>query len=84
MLVIIPNYINLIAHKFRLNHETGSAVTVPLCSSCNKPVRPNVNLRDDLDWLEDRAASQNENFMRWFEPRITRSMTILEIGAGPV
>ncbi len=47
-------------------------------------MRPNVNLKEDMNWIEDRAQAQNEAFMKWFEPRRKRSITVLEIGAGPV
>ena len=33
---------------------------VPKCPKCNKPFRPNINMRDDLDWMEDLVAKQHE------------------------
>ena len=72
------------SYKFRLDHDKGEATSVPHCSKCKRPVRPNVNLRNDMDWLETEAQRQNENFEKWFTPRDKRSLTVLEIGAGPV
>lgn len=55
-----------------------------MCQGCRQPVRPNINLKNDLDWDERIAQKQSEAFSKWVEPRMKRSMTVLEIGAGPV
>jgi NAD-dependent SIR2 family protein deacetylase len=41
--------------KFRFDHENCTAKTVPHCAQCKRAMRPNVNLRDDMNWLEQRA-----------------------------
>ena len=47
-------------------------------------MRPNINLKDDMNWLEQRAERQNEAFNAWFDSKRNRSITVLELGAGPV
>jgi len=66
-----------------LDHEEGLAKSVPHCPKCGQPVRPNVNLKNDIQWIEDRAQLQDKNFAKWFQPLKFRSLTILEIGCGP-
>ena len=39
-------------HKFRVDHDQCSAKSVPFCNNCNRAMRPNVNLKDDMNWLE--------------------------------
>ena len=43
-------------------------------------------MRDDLDWIEDLVAKQHERMHNFLQrPDIKKhSVTILEIGAGPV
>lgn len=71
-------------HTFRFDHDQHKCLNLPFCAKCKRPVRPNINLKMDMDWLETRTTRQSEAFQAWFEPRRTRSMTVLEIGAGPV
>lgn len=43
-------------------------------------------MRDDFEWIEDKANAQNERMQAIFEREDTnkRSLTVIEIGAGPV
>jgi hypothetical protein len=43
-------------------------------------------MRDDVDWMEDQVSKQHEKMNEFLQrPDICkRSVTILEIGAGPV
>ena len=40
-------------------------------------------MRNDIDFLESRIDKQVENFCNWLEKNSKRSITVLEIGAGP-
>lgn len=64
----------------------GLARKKPYCWKCGKLVRPNINLRSDLGWLEDDTADQLRRLDKFFKSKdvYKRSMTVLEIGAGPV
>ena len=57
---------------------------IPKCQKCNKAVRPNINMRNDMHWLEAIATKQNDYYIQWLEPVFKRSLTVIEIGAGPV
>lgn len=43
-------------------------------------------MRDDFEWIEDKANAQNERMQAYFEREDInkRSLTVIEIGAGPV
>ena len=77
-------FIIVLAYKFKLDHKEGIAAPIPHCSKCKQPVRPNINLKEDLGWIDLRAVKEDEEFQKWFEPNRLRSLTILEIGCGPV
>ena len=47
-------------------------------------MRPNINLKNDMDWIESDTAIQMNKLNKWLERVKRRSMTVLEIGAGPV
>lgn len=59
---------------------------MPECPKCGRVLRPNINMRDDLDWMEDKVSKQHERMYQFLQrPDINKhSVTILEIGAGPV
>jgi NAD-dependent SIR2 family protein deacetylase len=42
-------------HTFRFDHTKHQCVNIPACPTCKKPVRPNINLKADLDWMETVA-----------------------------
>lgn len=49
-------------------------------------MRPNINMRNDFEWIETKAFDQNKRMEDFFQSEgIKRhSLTVLEIGAGPV
>ena len=51
---------------------------------CGSLLRPNIHLRHDMDWIEDKAISQMKKLDAWVEKNKGRSMTVIEVGAGPV
>lgn len=71
--------------KIEMNMIDGEAETPPACSKCHKIMRPNINMRDDLDWMEGESAKEMKRMQEYFEsPAIhKRSITVIEIGAGP-
>ena len=42
--------------NFKVNRMDGIAINVPECIKCGKPYRPNINMRDDLEWMEEKVA----------------------------
>jgi len=48
-------------------------------------VRPNINFRADLGWMEEETTSQIRRLDAYFQSKeiYRRSVTVLEIGAGP-
>ena len=67
-----------------IDHIEGRATKIPTCDKCNKPIRTNINFRDDLGFLEGDSAQQMQNLDNYFKsPEIyKRSVTVIEIGAG--
>jgi NAD-dependent SIR2 family protein deacetylase len=76
---------NANAFFFLRNKIDGVALNVPQCSQCKKPLRLNVNMRNDLEWMEGDVGKQLEAMQTYFSrPDIKkRSITVIEIGAGP-
>ena len=68
-----------------INYIDGTSEDAPTCVKCKRILRPNVNMRDDLDWIEGDSFKQLNRLEDYFEsPEINkRSITVLEIGAGP-
>ena len=42
-------------YEFKRYTFKGESCRVPECRVCKKKVRPNINLKNDLDWIEDMA-----------------------------
>ena len=38
---------------FEIDHLNGSVNKIPSCNICNENLRPNIQFKDDLDFLED-------------------------------
>ena len=69
---------------FLINRINGVA-NVPTCQNCGSIMRPNISMRDDLDWIETKVNEQQERMSNFFQSDSVNkhSLTILEIGAGP-
>ena len=69
-----------------LDRIEGINKTLPTCGKCKQYMRPNINMRGDLDWNETQYNAQSQLFGDFLaRPDIhKRSVTVLEIGAGPV
>ena len=63
----------------------GVAHTMPRCSKTREIMRTNIGMRDDVDWIEEELANQLQKLNDYFQsPDINkRSITVIEIGAGP-
>ena len=48
-------------------------------------MRTNIGMRDDVDWIEEELTTQLKKLDDYFQsPEINkRSITVIEIGAGP-
>ena len=44
-------------HKIKLDQEKCLATSVPVCTYCKRVMRPNVNLMEDMNWLESQAKA---------------------------
>ena len=69
----------------KLNYIRGECDEQPHCSKCHQVMRPNISMRDDLDWIDRDVSQQLDRLQDYFmSPAINkRSITVLEIGAGP-
>lgn len=45
---------------FVINRIDGSSQNMPKCGKCGNPFRPNITMRNDVDWLEDKITKQHE------------------------
>ena len=68
--------------KIELDETTYEAKSIPKCPGCDAPVRPNILMFGDFDWISDRTYSQEERFRRWISDIDRESLTIIESGAG--
>lgn len=82
---IDPNAEDFDDKMMYINRIDGEALTLPTCAKCNEYMRPNINMRGDLDWNETQYNEQSKKFGDFLaRPDIhKRSVTVLEIGAGP-
>lgn len=73
-------------NSFMIDRVKGCAQHVPTCTKCGSSLRPNISLRDDLDWIETKVNTQIDAMNDFFQRDDIKkhSVTILEIGAGPV
>jgi NAD-dependent SIR2 family protein deacetylase len=55
---------------------------LPLCNSCGKIARPNILMFGDWNWISDRSGYQQSRFQDWLTANKTKSITIVECGAG--
>lgn len=73
------------AMSVQIDHIKGEALKLPNCKNCGRVVRPNINLRSDLGWMEDETSEQIRRMDAFFHSKqiYRRSLTVIEIGAGP-
>ncbi|CDW72524.1 UNKNOWN [Stylonychia lemnae] len=69
--------------SFLFDHRVAQARVMPQCQECNKIMRPNINMKHDIDWMENFNSEMNKNFVSWLDRNEKRSKTVIEIGAGP-
>jgi len=55
---------------------------IPTCSCCNQPVRHNVQMFDDWDWINDRTEEQESHYSKWLSNNRNQNIVIIEMGAG--
>ena len=53
---------------------------LPACPHCGGPVRPNILMFDDWDWIDSRREAQAARRQNWLEK--ARHPVVIEIGAG--
>ena len=72
--------------EFELDRIRGFAENIPSFSECGRIMRPNINMRGDFDWNEKKFNEQSKGLEDFLQrPDIKKhSVTVLEIGAGPV
>ena len=42
--------------KFDLDRIRGISSKIPQCNVCSAVLRPNINMRDDFDWIETKTS----------------------------
>lgn len=57
---------------------------MPSCRKCSTSLRPNIQLKNDLEFVEDSVNKQLKNFDDFLSENKRRKFVVLEIGAGPV
>lgn len=62
-------------HKFE-------AITVPICSTCNNTLRPNILMFGDFEWNSSRSDEQDKRRFEFFSKNREKNIVIIEIGAG--
>ena len=55
---------------------------IPLCKTCRLPVRPNILMFNDYEWISSRSVKQERRFRIFMDKVGKNGLTILEIGAG--
>ena len=68
--------------KFELDSESYVWDNVPKCKECKKPVRPNILLFGDYDFIGDRVSQQEAYFRNFLKKHKNSGITVIELGAG--
>jgi NAD-dependent SIR2 family protein deacetylase len=55
------------SYEFLINRINGESLNMPKCDKCGKPFRPNITMRNDVDWLEDKTTKQHEQMQLFFQ-----------------
>lgn len=69
---------------FEIDYIDGGAQKTPSCRKCKIPYRPNVQYKNDLEFLEGPVNSQLDQFSAFLDVNKRRSFSIIEIGTSPV
>jgi NAD-dependent SIR2 family protein deacetylase len=67
-----------------INHISGYSIKIPTCKNCKEYLRPNIQLRNDLNFNEEIVNKELHNFEDFLQRTKRKNIVILEIGAGPV
>eukprot|EP00347_Sterkiella_histriomuscorum_P000419 403375937 len=70
-------------YLFTLNHKRGTAIKIPTCPKCGLNIRPNIIMKNDVNVIETKQEKQNQVYQEFIQRNDKRSITVLEIGAGP-
>lgn len=55
---------------------------LPLCPECKDPMRPNILMLGDWEWLPDRSQKQENNFRTFMSTHANEHKVLIEIGSG--
>jgi len=55
---------------------------LPKCPQCARVARPNIQMFEDGDWLEDRQRKQNRRYQKWIDSLAGENLVAIEMGAG--
>ena len=66
-----------------IDYIQGHAFECPKCAKCDSILRPNIQLKNDLDFQEKVLNKELLSFEEFIKKNKRRSMVILELGAGP-
>lgn len=67
-----------------VDYISGMLEEVPTCSKCGDTIRPNIQLRNDLDFVEEPNNTDIRRFEEFLRNNKRKQFVVLEIGAGPV
>ena len=71
-------------HLIESDRIQGLTPKIPHCSECKELLRPNIQLKDDLDFLDERYERESKAFENFLQKNKRSHFTILEIGASCV
>ena len=53
-------------NDLKINYIRGECTEQPHCSKCHSIVRPNISMRDDLDWIDRDVNQQLQRLQDYF------------------
>ncbi|CAI2377020.1 unnamed protein product [Moneuplotes crassus] len=76
--------IYLVPHRKRFELDIKNFVCndIPKCKDCASPVRPNILMFGDREWISSRKAKQEGRLRDFLSTNNKDGITIIEIGAG--
>ena len=68
--------------KFNLDINKFICPEIPVCKNCSRPVRPNILMFGDSDWIPHRTDKQQNRLRQFLMENKDQGITVIELGAG--
>ena len=69
-------------YKLSIDQNLHAREPLPSCPDCNGMARPNILMFSDYGWDSSRVEKQMDAFSSWVESNKSKSLVIVEMGAG--